>query len=281
MQVNSCPVSALAAYNRPPNVHHSRYADRDIWITETARGIASRFTADAADDIYPVWSPDGSQLIFGSNRKGEYDLYQKLSSGTEAEQVLLESPLRKLPVDWSSDGRFVLYTKFDEKFNPAQLWVLSLHDQKTVRVTDPLFEGRMGQFSPDVRWIAYQSNETGRFEIYAQPFPGPGAKIQISTDGGTQPRWRHDGKEIFYIRGDNKLMAAPIATSSNGQTIEARTPVELFAVPLSDDPYARGAGKQYAVSPDDQRFLVLGLPDQTVTPPITVVLNWTAALNKK
>ena len=158
------------------------------------------------------------------------------------------------------------------------VWVLPLAgDRKPVPVANTNFDEREGQFSPDVRWIAYQSNESGRGEIYVQPFPGPGAKLQVSTNGGSQVRWRRDGKELFYIAPDNKLMAVPITVAPNGQTLEPGTPVELFPTQIASNPAGR---QQYAVSSDGQRFLILVEPEGATASPITVILNWAAGVKK-
>ena len=132
-------------------------------------------------------------------------------------------------MDWSPDGRFLLYRSIDPKTG-SDIWALPLDgDRKPFPVVQTNFDERDGQFSPDGKWIAYQSNESGRFEIYVQPFPGPGGKSQVSTNGGAQVRWRRDGKELFYIALDGRLMAVPIRLASNGQAVEAGTPVPLFA----------------------------------------------------
>ena len=145
-------------------------------------------------------------------------------------------------------------------------------DRKPFPVVQTNFDERDGQFSPDGKWIAYQSNESGRFEIYVQPFPGPGGKLQISTNGGAQVRWRRDGKELFYIALDDRLMAVPIRLASNGQTVEPGSPIPLFATRVG------GAlqtifRQQYMVSPDGQRFLMNTITEEAASP-ITVILNW-------
>src|SRR5262249_415037 len=129
-------------------------------------------------------------------------------------------------------------------------------------------------FSPDGGWIAYQSNESGRFEIYVQPFPGPGGKWQLSTEGGSQPRWRRDGKELFYISPDNKLIAVPIRLSSAGKTVELGTPMPLFQTRIVGEPGIILRTHQYAVSPDGQRFLINVNAEEASVGPITVILNW-------
>ena len=136
------------------------------------------------------------------------------------------------------------------------------------------FEERNGQFSADGKWIAYQSNESGRFEIYVQPFPGPGRKFQISTNGGAQPRWNKDSNEIFYVSLDSKMMAAPVKLSADGQSLETGTPAVLFPVRIAGGPTPGINKQQYAVSSDGQRFLVNLAADEAVASPITLIYNW-------
>ena len=139
------------------------------------------------------------------------------------------------------------------------------------RLSRRTFDERQGQFSPDGKWIAYQSNESGRFEIYVQPFPGPEGKSLISTNGGGQVRWRRDGKELFYIALDGRLMAVPVQPASSGQAVDSGTPVPLFATPVGGAPQVR---QQYIVSSDGQRFLMKTVTEEAGPSPITVILNW-------
>jgi hypothetical protein len=147
-------------------------------------------------------------------------------------------------------------------------------DRKPFPVVQTNFEERDGQFSPDGKWIAYGSNESGRFEIYLQPFPGPGGQAQVSTNGGAQVRWRRDGKELFYIALDGRLMAVPIRLASTTQAIEAGSPIPLFATRVGGAlsiPFRQ----QYDISPDGQRFLMNTVTEEAAAP-ITVILNWKA-----
>jgi len=248
----------------------------DVWVLDVMRGVLTRFTFHPANELSPIWSRDGRAIVFGSNRKGIVDLYQKASNGAGAEELFLESPLPKLPTDFSPDGRFVLYRQTSPDTG-RDLWVLPRSgDRKPFPVVNTPFEERDGQFSPDGRWIAYMSNESGQFEIYVQPFPDPGGKWQISTTGGGQPRWRPDGKELFYISLDGKLMAATTALSAAGQTVEAGAPQILFPTRIVGWGLQSGTAKQqYAVSSDGQRFLMNVVPEDVgASSPITLVLNW-------
>jgi len=188
--------------------------------------------------------------------------------------LLLESDQLKSPNDWSSDGRFLLFRSNDPQTG-FDLWVPPLSgDKRPFPFLKTSFAEREGQFSPDSKWVAYQSNESGQFEIYVQPFPGPGGKLQISSNGGAQPRWNRNGKEIFYVSLDSKMMAAPVRLSPDGQSLETGTPVALFPVRIAGGPLPGRNKQQYAVSSDGQRFLVNLAVDEGAASPITLIYNW-------
>ena len=193
-----------------------RYANgnMDIWSYDALRRAWSRVTFDVGDDVAPLWSPDDRSILFAS-RRGGLNIYRKVVNGPPgSEERLLATSAPKYPMDWSSDGRFLLY----DTLNPsgdADMWALPLggerpEGQQPFAVVQTAFNERMGQFSPDGKWIAYQSNKTGRFEIYVQPFPGTGGDVPISTNGGIQVRWNPHGTELFYVDGDDRLMTVPI-----------------------------------------------------------------------
>jgi serine/threonine protein kinase len=251
--------------------------NRDIWMLEPARQITTRFTFDPAQDIAPVWSPDGSRIVFSSNRVGVYNLYWKSASGVGGEELLLESPQTKIPLDWSQDGRFLIYRVSDPK-NGFDLWVLPISgDRKPFPFVATSFDERDAQFSPDGRWVAYQSNESGRFDIYVQPFPGPGGKWQVSNAGGIQPRWQRDGKALFYISAEGKLMSVSVEAAFTTQTFKAATPVELFVTRILG---LNGQRQQYSVSKDGLQFLINVPAESASVAPITVVLNWNPGARK-
>ncbi len=255
----------------------------DVWLIDIARGVASRFTFDAGDERWPVWSPDGSRVAFGFTRKDVRDLFEKPASRAAEEQPLLVTTQDKAPLDWSRDGRVLLFSTQDPKTG-SDLWALPLAgERKPFPVVQTSFEDMQGQFSPDGRWLAYASNESGRYEIYVQPFPVSGGKWQVSTAGGTQPRWQRAGHELFYVAPDNRLMAVPIRLASNARAPDAGTPVVLFPTRLASGAGITPAGfdsrAQYAVALDG-RFLLNVDATDAVTSPITVVLNWTAGLKK-
>jgi len=246
----------------------------DVWILDLGRGSLSRFTFDPAADSGQAWSPDGSRIVFTSNRNGVYDLYQKSATGAGSEDLLLATAQNKSPMDWSPDGRFVLF-RSPSPATGFDLWALPIGgERKPFPVVQSNFEERDGQFSPDGKWIAYQSNESGRMEIVVQPFPGPGGKLQVSTNGGAQVRWRADGKELFYIALDGRLMAVPIRLASNSQSVEADAPVPLFPTSVGGAVQGNPYPQQYAVSADGQRFLMNTIVGEAMTSPITVILNW-------
>jgi Tol biopolymer transport system component len=233
----------------------------------------TRFTSDAAAEQFAIWSPDGNRIVFESSRKGIRDLYQKASRAEGSEEPLLEGPPPvKVPSDVSPDGRFLLYFSVDLKTS-TDLWVLPLEGaRKPFAFLNTSFAEVWGQFSPDGRWVAYQSIESGRWEIYVRPFPGPGGQWPVSTSGGVSPRWSLDGRELYYIDPTGKLMAAAIAVK--GTALDAGTPVTLFQTRiLGGGANVVGRNQQYDVAPDG-RFLINVSTDDASTAPITVILNW-------
>lgn len=242
----------------------------DIWLYDVARGVKTRFTF-GSDQLNSLWSPDGSRIVFNSNRKGQLDLYQKASNGAGAEEGLLEDNLNKIPASWSPDGRLILYVVTSA--GPNALFVLPLSgDRKPVPFLKPQSNATFSQFSPDGRWVAYVSNESGRNEVYVAPFPGADGKWQISTAGGIRPRWRRDGSEIFYLAPDDKLMAALV--NAKGSSFEVGAVKPLFQTRATATRYS------YDVSADGQRFLINTTPEQAASAPITIVVNWTVGLKK-
>jgi len=250
----------------------TRAGSADIWLYELARNVPTRFTFDPASDVAPIWSPDGSTIIFSSNRKGPYDIYQKASTGSE--EVLLESDETKTANSWSADGRFIVYTSADAKANTKEdLWILPLFgDHKPFPFLRTQFNESFAQFSADGHWIAYVSDESGSNQVYIAPFPGPGGKWQASRAGGSEPRWRGDGKELFFLAPDNKLMAVEV--NAKEFTLEIGNAQLLFEVHPATSP-----GTHYDVTGDGKRFLVDSSGEGS-SAPITLVVNWTADLKR-
>jgi Tol biopolymer transport system component len=253
-------------------------AQPDIWVLGLARGTSSRLTSDPATDWFPVWFADGGRLLFGSNRMGATAVFQKTIGGGQEEPAaegVIPAAGATFPNDVSSDGGLLLYGQLTNR--GYDLGVLRLAGQQKANtfLSRPVNEGQ-GRFSPNTRWVAYASDESGRFELYVRPFPAATGLTQISIAGGTQPEWRRDGKELFYISADGKLTAVPVTT--DGAAFSAGTPRGLFdvEVPEPNPPFPT----DYAVTADGQRFLVNTVVDQPTRPALTVILNWTADLKK-
>ncbi len=190
--------------------------------------------------------------------------------------MLLASPEPKVPLDWSPDGRFLLY-KSQRPGTGNDVWALPVGTrQEPFEVLGTKADEDAAQFSPDGKWMAYHSNESGRYEVYVQPFPGPGTRIPISTQGGANVRWRKDGQELFYIGLDRRMMAVPLRATPDHRTLAPGTPVALFAT-RAGLPQPNGVGREpYAVTADGQRFLIAVQPDAPLSP-ISLVLNWKAS----
>lgn len=258
--------------------------DGDIWIVDLARGTKTRLTSDHRAGGAPTWSPDGTQIAYGASHLGVYGIYRRASSGAGGEELLANTTRNPVPNHWSPDGRFIVYYSVDAKTGP-DLWILPLTgDRKPFVFLQTEFSELGGRFSPDGRWIAYRSNESGKNEIYVQPFEpaqagsSPSGAKTIVSEGGSagMPRWRADGKEFYYLGPDGKVMAVEISASS---VFRAGAPKPLFQVPAafmrSNTP---GAGAD--ASPDGKRFLFSLPVQQSASVPFNVVLNWTSLLKK-
>jgi eukaryotic-like serine/threonine-protein kinase len=259
------------------------FSNRNIWIYDLARGVTTRFTFGTGWDANPVWSPDGSRIAFGGLRTGKFDIYQKASNLAGEDELVFTSGAQKLPSSWSPDGRFLL---FYSPVGATHVWVLPLDGPAADRKPFPLeqseFFQAVGRFSPDGRWIAYQSNESGKDEVYVRPFGATSAggvssptgssiagKWMVSKDGGEVPLWRRDGKELFYISPNGMAMAVDVNTTG---VFQAGIPKPLFKVT---------PGVLYwDVTSDGKRFLMPAPSASDASVPFTVVLNWQAALKK-
>jgi eukaryotic-like serine/threonine-protein kinase len=246
----------------------------DIYVLDLARGAGSRLTFDPGDDRFPVWSPDGSRIAWQANRDGAFQIYQKLASGVGPEELLRKEDVPSATGSWSADGRFLLYARNDPKTG-QDLWVLPLagDHQSSLFLQTPFIEYQ-GRFSPDGRWIAYSSDDQGTFEVYVQTFPASSGKWQISTNGGIHPWWRGDGKELYYLSIDRKLMAVEVKP---GGSFEAGAPRALFDLaPVR----AIGGASSYAVTAAGDRFLFVTAREETASLQFTVVVNWAAEAKK-
>jgi len=248
----------------------------DVWVMDTMRGTRRRFTFDPSTDQLPVWSPDGQRIVFSSDRTGGvYNLYEKPAERPGAEQVLFESNENKFAMGFSGDGRYLLYRNTGPNTD-WDLWALPLTgDKKPFPVVQSPAQEMIGEFSADGKWVAYQTNESGQFEIYVQSFPEPTTRMQISTAGGSQPRWRRDGRELFFIGLDGRLMSTSIAVNAN-HFLDAGTPVPLFATHTAGGAVPSPQKQQYAVSADGQRFLLNAIPEDAVSAAVSLILNWRA-----
>ncbi len=248
----------------------------ELYVIDSARGAVTQVTFGAATGNFPVWSPDGTRIAFGSNRDGVYDIFVKSSSGSTQEEVLLKNDRNKFLTDWSRDGRYLFYSEQDPKTKNSDLWVLPMTgERKPVLYVHSEFEKRNGRFSPDGRWVAYTSEESSTPQVYVQPFPAGSGKWQISTDGGTRPRWRDDGKELYYMDLGGRLMAVDVKAGG--------APSGPFEVGVPNLLFETGSVislLQYDVARGGQRFVMPVAEGGAEASPVTVILNWTAGLQK-
>jgi Tol biopolymer transport system component/predicted Ser/Thr protein kinase len=302
-------------------VHRHEADGGDVWIFEAGQTTPLRFTFDAAqDNSSPVWSPDGTRIAFSSRRNSKWGLYVKLADNTRAEDQLLESELPVMPMSWSGD-RLVYWTRAPK--SAGDIWSVianpTVTERKPVLILQTAADERNPQVSPDGKWIAYSSNETGRSEVYVRPFPEGSGRIQVSVNGGVFPRWRRDGRELYFMNLVvlGSMMASNISVS--GASIQREVPHALFQSFFTSGAHERGESNAYGVSADGQRFLVpqfenvaaaMGAPaaggrgvfaaavafaipavmadrraatsvsTSRSTAPITVVVDWTAKLRQ-
>jgi len=242
----------------------------DIWTYELQRDSAKRLTFDPAIDAVPIWNHDATQLLFSSDRQLFFQLYVKDSDGAHDERIIVHDNEIDFPSDWSRDGKYILY------YRGTDLWSAAFPELKSSLFLKAPSVLRNAQFSPDGKWVAYASNETGKWEIYVTSFPDARGRWQVSAGGGEQPRWRGDGKELFYLSLEGKMMAAPVTMGAN---FDAGTPVALFQT-TPRQPVLVSDLFGYDVSRDGQRFLINTQVKQAESAPMSVVLNWPAKLDK-
>jgi Tol biopolymer transport system component len=269
---------SLSPDGRRVAVSRTLEGNTDLWLLDGPR--MSRVTFDAASDRIPRWSPDGTRIVFGSSRSGPFEIYHKLAGGAGVEERLVPADQMAFAASWSPDGRFLLYVNTDTQ-TATDLWVLAMTGDRpsSVFLKTP-FSERWGTFSPDGRWVAYHSDESGQHEIYLRPFGPPGAsgtaagtgggQRQVSTAGGVYPVWRRDGRELYYLDPQGTMMGVSITVS--GAKLEPGSAFVLFPTRILGGGVDRGLGPQYDVAPDG-RFLINTVLDDAAAP-ITLLMNW-------
>jgi serine/threonine protein kinase len=248
-------------------------SNRDIWLFDLLRGAKTRLTRDPADDFNPTWSPDGSWIAFSSTRKGQRDLYRKAANGTGEDEVLFESADPKAAEDWSQDGKHLLFNRSNLGVYSLDLTVLATERKPVQLAADPT-RLVQGQVSPDGRWLAYTTWESGKPEVFVQSFPPGAGKWPISNAGGAEPQWSSGGKELIYVQNDKTLMSVPIR--SVGAVLVAGIPKPLFDVSIPSS-YRRN---RYLVTRDGQKILVITRGDQHAASPTFWVVNWPSAIKR-
>jgi Tol biopolymer transport system component len=249
----------------------------DLWLYDVKRTTPMRFTFDSAPKRSPIWSPDGKYVAFAASGETGLDLlYRKPTTGSGAIEPILKT--NAFPTDWSADGRFILFhtsNTAEGQRTGWDLWFVSLADRQPKPLVQTLFHEVQGALSPDGRWVAFASDESEKFEVYVATFPDGGSKRVVSSGGGAEPRWRSDGRELFYVSADRRLMVVP---TTIGPEFNAGKPSTLFELNVRDlvFPFL----KRYEVTPDGQKFVVQELTGRGGRSPLTVVMNWPALLPK-
>ncbi len=252
--------------------------NRDIWVVDLGRSVAQPVTFDPGTDWTAAWSPDGSRLVFGSSRSDATTrIYEKSSTGAGTETVLPSGDVSSIPVHWSSDGRYIVFSRVRQLGNTSSYdtWLLPLFgDRKPTPLLETGFDKLQARVSPNSNFVAYATNESGTYQVVVQTFPdASGGKWQISATGGVEPKWRRDGRELYYLGMDGKLMSVAIS----GPPFTAGRPVELFQTPLVVSRAQPTRDRRYDIAPDG-RFLMV-VPGATGAPtPYSVIVNWTEGL---
>jgi Tol biopolymer transport system component len=250
-------------------IEDEKKGSSDIWTYDFDRRLPVRLTLDPRDEKNPVWSADAQSIFFRGDWFGPPDVYRVSVRSPESAAPVATRPGVQLPEDVSPDGRFLVFTEWIRRTN-GDLWLLPLAEGgKLVALTQTPFDEKGARFSPDGRWLAYYSNESGSREVYLRPVEGPGERIRVSSGGGTMPRWRRDGKEIFYLAPDNALMSVPLSLSG-GFRPQPGVASALFRV--------EGIVRDFDAAADGQRFLMdVAEPDPS---PISVLANWPSLLRR-
>jgi Tol biopolymer transport system component len=271
------PAGSYANPNLSPDGRRLSFDQRDgrvigIWVEDLKTETVSRLTLHPSLNQTPVWSPDGKKIVFTSNRKLINSIFEKSSDGSGADEQITDMKAGRMvnPWDWSRDGKYLL------ERNETDLWYYALAEGKSHEYIKGPWVVRNAQFSPDGKYVAYATNETGDWEVYVSPFPEASSKWLVSRAGGEEPRWRADGRELFFVSPDGKLMAASVKL---GAKFEAQTPVELFQTRRRQKISSQDVFT-YAVSADGNKFLFNTLVDQKETPPLSIIRNWNAEAEK-
>jgi Tol biopolymer transport system component len=247
----------------------------DLWLSDLVRGVTTRLTSDPMHDAGPLWSPDGTKILFRSNRAAVNDLFLKGANDARPEEVFFESPSQKAATHFSRDGAHVLFmtTGGGSSFD---VWDLPTDSRRPRAILQTGFDEYQGVLSPDGLWLAYVSEETGVPQVYVQSFPNGEERVQVSSEGGAEPKWREDGRELFFLGADRMMMAVRVSLRPTF-TIEGSTPLFQTRVPILANPYRW----HYDVSADGERFLVNTAPASVPPPAIHVVMDWRALLKKE
>jgi Tol biopolymer transport system component len=253
------------------NVIDRKDGTTDIWICDLSRNSFARFTFESGMENGSAWSPDGRRIAYSHDISGPPSLFEKTVGGAEGQPLIPSQEGPQLPLDWSPDGQFLLYRDYSAK-TKSDLYILPMvGERKPIPFANTPFNETNARFSPDGRWIAYSSSESGKTEVYARRFPGDGERFQISTAGGNHPRWRSDGRELFYLSSDPDQTMMSVLVSA-GETFTSGTPTALFKIENRN-------GLDFDAAGDGQRF-ILNTRAGAPSAPLTVITGWAANLKR-